>query len=209
MLQIIKAVFLSPVWPHLAFKWGTACYFLYGLERFSTDIDFDILHPEVKVDNDLMQVVKQFWKLTAGQRMVLSYGENETNIKIDVNRKIRKANAYEEVNFFWTLIRVQTKATIFANKLVALLERMANRDMYDVYFFFQHLFEINEAVIEERTGKSLKEVLSLLLKQVRRLPKGYKVLDGLGEVLTEQQKSRVRGHLVEELRGMLEMMVKF
>jgi predicted nucleotidyltransferase component of viral defense system len=111
--------------------------------------------------------------------LVLSYGENDTNIKIDLNRKIWKANQYEIVSFFGKPLRIQTKATIFANKLVALLERMANRDIYDVYFFFQHLWEINEAVVEERTGKTLKEVLNLILNQLQSLPKEYKILDGL------------------------------
>jgi predicted nucleotidyltransferase component of viral defense system len=81
-------------------KGGTACYFLYGLERFSTDLDFDLLHPEEKVDEKLSLLLKKFGNLKAGQRLVLSYGEHETNIKIDVNRKIWKANHYEEVSFF-------------------------------------------------------------------------------------------------------------
>jgi predicted nucleotidyltransferase component of viral defense system len=107
----------------------------------------------------------------------LSYGKEETKIKIDVNRKIWKANTYEEVSFFGQLIRVQTKETIFANKLVALLERMANRDMYDVCFFFQQIWEINKAVIQERTGKNLKEVCQLIKEKLISLPSDYKVLD--------------------------------
>jgi hypothetical protein len=86
---------------------------------------------------------------------------------------------------------------------------MANRDMYDVHFFFQQLFQVNEAVVEERTGKSLKEVLKLILEHLQRLPKEYKILDGLGEVLDEKQKFWVKTHLVDTLRGMLAMMVKF
>jgi predicted nucleotidyltransferase component of viral defense system len=72
---------------------------------------------------------------------------------------------------------VQTKATIFANKLVALLERMANRDIYDVYFFFQRLWDINEAVIEERTGKISNEVCKLILDKLQSLPRDHKILD--------------------------------
>jgi domain of unknown function (DUF1814) len=49
------------------------------------------------------------------------------------------------------MIKVQNKETIFANKLVALLERFTNRDIYDVYFFFKNFFDINEKVIFERT----------------------------------------------------------
>lgn len=48
-------------------------------------------------------------------------------------------------------MRVQTKETIFANKLVALTERNTNRDIYDVYFFFKNMWDINEKIIIERT----------------------------------------------------------
>jgi predicted nucleotidyltransferase component of viral defense system len=47
---------------------------------------------------------------------------------------------------------VHDKSTIFANKLVALTERNTNRDIYDVFFFIQQNFDINEDVILERTG---------------------------------------------------------
>jgi predicted nucleotidyltransferase component of viral defense system len=106
-------------------------------------------------------------------------------------------------------MRVQTKATIFANKLVALLERAANRDIYDVYFFFQHLFDVNEELVVERTGKPLKEVLLLIKQQLEILPKSYKILDGLGEVLDEKQKTWVKEHLLADLIGILEMKTAF
>ncbi|NCO31503.1 nucleotidyl transferase AbiEii/AbiGii toxin family protein [bacterium] len=48
-------------------------------------------------------------------------------------------------------MRVQDKSTIFANKLVALIERHTNRDIYDVYFMFTNIFSINEKIIIERT----------------------------------------------------------
>ena len=75
--------------------------------------------------------------------MILSYGEKDINIKVDISRKVWKQNEYEIVNFYGTDIRVQTRPTIFANKLMALLERSTNRDIYDVWFFFVHLFDIN------------------------------------------------------------------
>jgi hypothetical protein len=55
----------------------------------------------------------------------------------------------------------------------------------------------------------LKEVLKLILEQLQALPKEYKILDGLWEVLTEKQKPLVKEHLMSALIGMLEMMVKF
>jgi hypothetical protein len=89
------------------------------------------------------------------------------------------------------------------------LEREANRDIYDVDFFFQQLFDINEDLITERTGKPLKEVFLLIKQRLETLPKNYKVLDGLGEVLTEKQKAWVKEHLVNELIRMLEMKIVF
>jgi predicted nucleotidyltransferase component of viral defense system len=135
--------------------------------------------------------------------MVLSYGEHDINIKIDISRNIWKSNQYEIVNFYGTDIRVQDKATIFANKLVALTERSTNRDIYDVWFFFQNMFPISEAVIQERTGKTTREFLKTVEQKLQKLPKNYNILDGLGEVLTEKQKYFVKEKLISELMGIV------
>jgi predicted nucleotidyltransferase component of viral defense system len=140
---------------------------------------------------------------------VLSYGEHDINIKIDVSRKIWKSNQYEIVNFYGTDIRVQDKATIFANKLVALTERSTNRDIYDVWFFFKNMFPISEAVIRERTGKTTKELLKEVEQKLQKLEKHYNILDGLGEVLTEKQKYFVREKLITELIGIVSFYQNF
>lgn len=67
--------------------------------------------------------------------MVLTYQKHAINVKIDISRNIRKANTYELRNFFGTDITTQDIATIVANKLVALTERKAQRDIFDAYFF--------------------------------------------------------------------------
>jgi hypothetical protein len=73
-----------------------------------------------------------------------------------VSRKIWKNNTYEIVNFHGRDVKVQDKATIFANKLIALTDRknIANRDIFDIYFFFTQNFPINEKVVEERTAET-------------------------------------------------------
>jgi predicted nucleotidyltransferase component of viral defense system len=43
MRKIIHAIFTSDVSSYLAFKWGTLAYLCYNLDRYSTDIDIDIL----------------------------------------------------------------------------------------------------------------------------------------------------------------------
>lgn len=209
MFQILKDIFTSSIWKNLAFKWWTACYFLYWLDRFSTDLDFDLLDNSKNIDEELIEILKKYWKVKSWNKIILSYWESDINIKIDVNRTIWENNIYEFVNFYWTTIKVQNKSTIFANKLVALIERHTNRDIYDVFFFFQNMFDINDKIIFERTCWSKKELFLKIKEKLEKLPKNYKILDGLGEVLDEKQKFFVKNKLVTELIWIIEMKINF
>jgi len=209
LFKILKDIFESEVWKNLAFKWWTASYFLYNLDRFSTDLDFDLIENEQEVDEKIIEILKKYWEVKKWNRLILSYWNNETNIKIDINRKIWKSNKYELVDFFGTTIKVQDKSTIFANKLVALIERFTNRDIYDVYFFFQNMFDINEELIFERTWKTKKELFILIKEKLQKLPRNYKILDWLWELLDEKQKSFVKNKLIQELIWILEMKISF
>lgn len=101
------------------------------------------------------------------------------------------------------------KSTIFANKLVALTDRenLANRDVYDVHFFFRKLFDVNEAVVLERTGKSLKEYYAFLLDFLKREVEGKNLLQGLGEVIDAKQKAFVKEKMLKELEGVLALKI--
>jgi hypothetical protein len=99
---------------------------------------------------------------------------------------------------------MQTPETIFANMLVALTERHANRDLYDVHFFFRKHWEINEPLILERTGKTKKDLFRVILEKLRGFGPRYALLDGLGEVLDSKQKAFVKEKLIQELIGILE-----
>ena len=92
---------------------------------------------------------------------------------------------------------------------MALSERFTNRDIYDVYFFFINLFDIDESIIYERTGKGLKALLQKILKKLEWLPKNYKILDWLWELLNDKQKLFVKNKLVSELIGIIKMKIDF
>lgn len=208
MFMIIKELFESTVWKYLAFKWWTACYFLYWLDRFSTDLDFDLLE-DVDIDKQVIDILKKYWEVKKWNKLILSYWDDNINVKIDINRNIWQNNKYEIINFYWTDIKVQNKSTIFANKLVALIERNTNRDIYDVYFMFQKIFDINEDLIFERTWKSSKELFLEIKIKLQKLPTNYKILDELWEVLTNKQKSFVKNKIIKELIWILDMKINF
>jgi len=211
MYDILQDIFNSDLSKYLAFKWGTACYFFHNLDRFSTDLDFDLIKSYENIDAELLDILKKYWKVKSGKFSIkLSYWENDVNIKIDINRSIWKNNNYEINNFYGTDILTQDKPTIFANKLVALTERNTNRDIYDVYFFFNKSFDINDDIIFERTWKSRKELFSEIIKKLEKLWKNYKILDWLWEVLKdEKHKNFVKTELVQKFIEILKFKIDF
>jgi len=211
MYEILQEIFNSNLWKYLAFKWWTACYFFHNLDRFSTDLDFDLVKDYKNIDEDIIKILEKYWKVKIWKfNIKLSYWENDVNIKIDINRNIWKNNSYELLNFYWTDILTQEQWTIFANKLVALTERNTNRDIYDVYFFFKNNFNINEDIIIERTNKTKNELLWNIIKKLEKLWKNYKILDWLWEVLKdEKHKNFVKTKLVKDLISILQFKIDF
>jgi len=209
MLSIIQDIFKSKIGKYFWFKWWTACYFLYWLDRFSTDLDFDLLDENQHIDEQLIDIVSKYWKIKKWNKIEISYWEKDVNIKIDVNRHIWKENRYEVLNLYWTPLSVQTKDTIFANKLVAYYERWTNRDIYDIYFFLKNGFDINEWVVFERTGMSVNKVLEETKNKLLKLPKNYKILDWLWEVLSLEQKNYTKNFLVRDLIWFIDMTVHY
>lgn len=209
MLSIIQDIFKSKIGKYFWFKWWTACYFLYWLDRFSTDLDFDLLDENQHIDEQLIDIVSKYWKIKKWNKIEISYWEKDVNIKIDVNRHIWKENRYEVLNLYWTPLSVQTKDTIFANKLVAYYERWTNRDIYDIYFFLKNGFDINEWVVFERTGMSVNKLLEEIKNKLLKLPKNYKILDWLWEVLSLEQKNYTKNFLVRDLIWFIDMTVHY
>jgi predicted nucleotidyltransferase component of viral defense system len=209
LFQILKDIFEDDFSKYIAFKWWTACYFLHWLDRFSTDLDFDLINKDIEIEDKIISKLKKYWEIKKWNKIILSYSKDDDNIKVDLNRNIRKNNEYETINFYWTDIKVQTKSTIFANKLVALIERNTNRDIYDVYFFFKNKWEINEKIIIERTWKNKKELFKTIENKLKNLPINYKILDWLWEVLDPKQKTFVKEKLVKELLWVIEFNLAF
>ena len=210
MYNILDDIFSSDLWNILAFKWWTACYFFHKLDRFSTDLDFDFLWNEESIDDKIISILEKYWKIKKTWRnLTLSYWNRDVNIKIDISRNIWKNNEYEILNFYWTDIKTQNKSTIFANKLVALIERNTNRDIYDVYFFLEKSFEINEKLIFERTWKTKKELFQEIIQKLKKLPENYKILDWLWDVLDNEQKAFVKNKLIKKLIWILEFRLDF
>jgi hypothetical protein len=98
-----------------------------------------------------------------------------------------------------------TQRDMTAHKLVAMYERVekTKRDLFDVWFMLKKIWPINEEVITLRTNLSMKYFYKELVKKLESIPDN-KILDGLGELLTTEQKDWVKDHLRKETRFLLE-----
>ena len=209
MIKILKDIYsnfdLSSL---LGFKGGTALYLFYDLPRFSVDLDFNLLdisrkdfvyHSIKKIVNKYGNIKDAFIKSNT-IFFLLSYGTDEHNIKIEISLK-DFPNEYELKQYLGVPILVMKKEYMAANKLVALTERigMANRDIFDIYFFLKEGWSINANIVELRTGMKLKEYIPKCIDFIEKMVDRKYILHGMGEILNGKLKAWVKNHLVTEV----------
>ena len=197
--------FLSVV---LGFKGGTACYLFYDLPRFSTDLDFNLLNgSEQNEVFEKLKIIAEKYGIINEARIkrktifiMFSYEKGTQKIKIEVSVRDYKDD-FEIKNFLGISVLTMVQRNMFAHKLAAITDRkkMANRDLFDVNYFFQKNWDINERIIELRTGKNLKDYLRYLAGFIDKEVKENMILDGLGEVLSESQKDWTKKRLKRDL----------
>ena len=205
MYNLINKIYASPLRQNLAFKWGTLCYFVYELPRFSVDLDFDVVvdSPDImKLMTSILEPlgrIKDSYEKNFTYFFLFDYGSGDHNIKIEMSRRDNDVDTYESLNFFGRDILAMRKDCIFANKLVACSQRLKNRDLFDVHFFFSKMFPINREVIEERTWLTYKQFLLHLKDQIVDYYKPNLLLAELGDLVSEKQKVFIKKHLVSEV----------
>ena len=218
MAQILSLVFKDKdLCNVLGFKGGTALMFFYNLPRFSTDLDFNLLDMS-KQDvayNKVRQILLRFGtiddeaKKLNGPILVLNYGKGERMLKVEISNR-QYDNHYETKNLAGTDIRVLTIPDMFAHKLCAMGERLSPRDVFDVWFFLQQMHaNINENIINERTGKTVAEYAAWCSQRVREASPKL-LMQGLGEVIDDTRtKNFVKTKLIEETAQALELFATF
>ena len=159
----------------LYFKGGTCAAMAGFLDRFSVDLDFDYVGDQkhlLKVRHELEKTFKNLGlEIKDASKKVpqffLKYPTKDVSdrntLKIDINFPPPKTNIYEPIKLvdISRVVICQNIATMFANKLVAVIDRfernnsIAGRDIYDIHYFFLNGYNYNNEVIIERTGLSL------------------------------------------------------
>jgi len=214
LLRILKDIYTDPaIASFLGLKGGTALYLFYNLNRFSLDLDFDLLDEKKKdpVFQKVLEIAKEYGKIKDKRKkrfslfILLSYKENTPNIKIEINFR-NFGSKYEIKSYLGISMKVMKQEDMFAHKLVAMIERLgkANRDIFDVWFLLKWDSQINEEIIKKRTGMGIKEFLDECIKKIEKFPeKG--ILSGIGELLDERTKIWAKKSLKKDLLFLLKI----
>ncbi|OGS21436.1 MAG: hypothetical protein A3J83_08475 [Elusimicrobia bacterium RIFOXYA2_FULL_40_6] len=191
----------------LAFKGGTCAVYFYNLPRFSFDLDFDMLKPfnetEISQFREIMARhgnISEFYDKHFTLFCLFDYGKGHPKIKVELNKRIWKNNAYKTAWFMGIAMRIADEATILTNKIVALTDRRSAvaRDLYDVWYFLKKGYPLNEALIKERVNKTRNEYLKFVIPFIKKHFTARNVLQGLGETLDEKQKVWAKANLINE-----------
>lgn len=166
----------------LYFKGGTAASMAGFLDRFSIDLDFDYVGKTEKliiVRQELKKIFKNLGLEIKDEskkipQFVLRYPSDDLNarntLKINLSFPVPKANQYKAIKLkdIERFVLCQDRETMFANKLVAVMDRfdrndsIAGRDIYDIHHFFLNAYNYNQEVIIERTKLSLLDFFKKL-----------------------------------------------
>ena len=215
MGQILRDIYSdTSISSLIGFKGGTCAYFFYGLTRFSVDLDFDLFFSDEatqklvhkKIGGMLGKYgdIKDDYIKRNTIFFLLSYGDADHNVKVEVNVRILMSDIkehYEVKEYLGISMLVGKKDYLFASKLSALIDRklLAMRDIYDVWFFGTNHWDINAEVIKARTGKTVKEHLVDCISVIEAV-KDNEILHGLAELLVDEKvKVWVKAHLRDEV----------
>ncbi len=216
LLQILKDIYTdTSIASCLGFKGGTAALLFYGLNRRSVDLDFDLLDTskEAEVFDKLQKIISAYGTVEYARAKhfsllgVVSYTPGAQKIKVEVNRR-NFGSKYEVKNLLGISMLVMTKEDMFANKLMAMVERIGktSRDVFDVYSFFKQGWAINRVIVEQRADMPLKEVLLKCIALLEKMDNKH-ILDGLGEFLNDAQKDWARAKLRDETVFLLKLAI--
>jgi len=183
LMAVIDDKYISQL---VSFKGGTCAEMSGFLDRFSVDLDFDIvgsiddkkfrLHVDKitkklgLIDDDINTKSLFFnfkYKAPVNQRNTLKFSFFTNTVT---------SNDYE-MRFLPEIdrtVKCQTLETMFANKLVTPIDRfernrdIEGRDIYDINYFFSQGYDFKEEIIKERTGLDTKEYIKKLIKFIEK-----------------------------------------
>lgn len=222
LFKILMEIADSPMLAkNLVFKGGTCAAMQGLLDRFSVNLDFDLVSgadkENVKVElktifPKLGLIVKNQSKTTIQYVLKYPAPENSRNtLKLDTVDESLAVGIYQPIYLsdIDRYLLCQTIETMFAHKLVAVLDRyskhhsVAGRDIYDIYYFFLNQHTYSPTIIQTRTRLGLDAFFGELIDFIQNKVTESIINEDLNMLLPPQQFSAIRKSLKAEVLAML------
>lgn len=218
LFKLLTEVVDNPILSqNLYFKGGTCSAMAGFLDRFSVDLDFDL-----KDKADKSKVRSMFEKVFTELDFVIEKGNPNTlfftlkykapkyqrnTLKISAYEEAIQANDYKPTYLaeIDRLVICQTIETMFANKLVAPLDRfkkhkeIAGRDIYDIHYFFSQGYEFKKEIIVERTKMKVEEYITVLVDFIEKEVTEKILTEDLNTLLPYDKFRKIRKTLKQEV----------
>ncbi|KUK83751.1 MAG: transmembrane(s)proteins 21..43 [Microgenomates bacterium 39_6] len=214
LVEILKEIYTDKdLKTALGFKGGTAAFLFYDLPRMSVDLDFDLLKDINKslIVSKVKEILGEYGRLDESTEkkhtlfFLLNYELGQKNIKVEISKR-KSVSEFETKNYLGIPMLVMKQPDMAAGKLSALITRrkLASRDLFDLWYFLKNKWEIREKVVRKKTGLTLKEALEKALEITEKIPQ-KRLLQGMGELVGENQKEIVKKNLKKDLAFQLRL----
>lgn len=208
----------------LRFKGGTCAAMAGFLNRFSIDLDFDYIGDTTHTTIELIRARIKKLATTHGLS-VKDYSQHgiqfffkypapihkRNTIKLEAQFPPPQSNQYAPLYLadIDRTLPCQTIETMFANKLVAVMDRyeqhqsIAGRDIYDIYQFFLQNLSYSKIVIEERRHVSVQEYFQQLIIFIEKHVTDTIINQDLNSLLSTQEFKSIRSSLKPQVLMLL------
>ncbi len=224
LLRLLTAICEHPLLSRkLGFKGGTMAALRGFLDRFSVDLDFDLLaekKDQPKIHAALETIFKDLGLAIKDQSAnipqyfvkypVKNSGSRNT-IKVDMWFPAPKTNQYEMtlVPELDRVMQCQTLETMVANKLVALMARheknrkIAGRDLFDIHHFLLQGYPYRAEIILELRKEPLPSFFKKLIHFVETHVTNTLIDQDLNPLLPADEFRKIRKILKQETLQLL------
>ncbi len=189
------------------FKGGTALYKVYGLPRFSEDLDFSIIEDISleEAENIIKEIAENsnYFKIKSVKKtkdsLLIKIScagilTRYNTLRVDINFKNKLLRGFDVKNYISDYIdinpfslRVLKIEEIIAEKIHAILNREKARDLYDLFFLLR-IANFNKMLVKEKLKIFGKKLDKKLLE---------KSISNLESVWIKELKAFVLGELPE------------
>ncbi len=215
IIEVLQKVAKSPAGPLLAFKGGTALRLFWDLPRYSQDVDFTLLRENLRdeVYREIHQIAEvsryEITDAVKKRRTVLfefrfQWEGPNFHLKVEVSSPLPEDRQAGEIPVRTASLRgvpvlVLREERLTAQKLCALYEREAPRDVYDFSFILRRRLKVDWPYVLARTGlKAKEEFFQKIQQKIQRFPKRKLVTD-VGKLVSAEEREWLKKNFLEDV----------